>query len=154
MNNRAGSHNGPHGLSRFTLVYCGRATLSLRRNRPKRRDRRSANPEQHDALRSAEMLCAIIVKPGYLKVDLFNQQTAAETRDALGTIAAEARKRKSSQILISVHASRPIFKVEQYGLPDYFRELGEVSKCRIALTGDSDELRLSQQYSQVLGRRN
>ena len=44
------------------------------------------------------MLCAIIVEPGYLKVDLFNQQTAAETRDALGTIAAEARKRKSSQI--------------------------------------------------------
>src|SRR5437870_1578000 len=92
----------------------------------------SANPEQHDALRSAEMLCAIIVKPGYLKVDLFNQQTAAETRDALGTIAAEARKRKSSQILISVHASRPIFKVEQYGLPEYFKELGE-SKRRIAL---------------------
>ena len=153
MNIRAGSHNGPHGLSRCTLVYCGRATLSLRRNGPKRRDRRRANPEQHDALRSAEMLCAIIAEPGYLKVDLFNQQTAAETRDALGTIAAEARKRKSSQILISVHASRPIFKVEQYGLPEYFKELGE-SKCRIALTGDSDELRLSQQYIQVLARRN
>jgi hypothetical protein len=99
------------------------------------------------------MICGIIVEPGYLKVDLFNQQTAAETRDALRTIAAEARKRKSSQILISVHASRPIFKVEQYGLPEYFKELGE-SKCRIALTGDSDELRLSQQYIQVLARRN
>ena len=95
---RAGSHNGPHGLTRCTLVYCGRATLSIRRNGPKRRERRRANPEQHDALGSAEMLCAIIVEPGYLKVDLFNQQTAAETRDALGTIAAEARKRKSSQI--------------------------------------------------------
>lgn len=99
------------------------------------------------------MICGIIVEPGYLKVDLFNQQTAAETRDALRTIAAEARKRKSSQILISVHASRPIFKVEQYGLPEYFKEVGE-SKCRIALTGDSDELRLSQQYIQVLARRN
>ena len=26
---KAGSHNGPHGLPRCTLVYCGRATLSL-----------------------------------------------------------------------------------------------------------------------------
>jgi len=111
------------------------------------------NNTKHDALRSAEMLCAIIAEPGYLKVDLFNQQTAAETRDALGTIAAEARKRKSSQILISVHASRPIFKVEQYGLPEYFKKLGE-SKCRIALTGDSDEVRLSQQYIELLARRN
>jgi hypothetical protein len=100
------------------------------------------------------MLCEIIVEPGYLKVDLFNWQTAGETREALGAIAAEARKHKPSQILISVHSSRPIFKVEQNGLPDYFRALGEVSKCRIALTGDSDELRLSQQYIESFARRN
>ena len=95
------------------------------------------------------MLCEFTVEPGYLKVDLFNRQTAEEMRDALVAIAAEARKHKSSQILISVHASRPIFKVEQYGLPNSFRELG-----RIALTGDSDELRLSLQYVESLARRN
>jgi hypothetical protein len=95
------------------------------------------------------MLCEITVEAGYLKADLFNRQTAEETRDALGAIAAEARKHKCSQILISVHASRPIFKVEQYGLPDYFRELG-----RIALTGDSAELRISQQYIESLARQN
>ena len=99
------------------------------------------------------MLCEITVGPSYLKADLFNRQTDEEARDALAAIAAEARKHACSQILISVHASRPIFKVEQYGLPEYFKELGE-SKCRIALTGDSDELRLSQQYIQVLARRN
>jgi len=95
------------------------------------------------------MLCEITVEAGYLKVDLFNRQTAEETRDALAAIAAEARKHACSQILISVHASRPIFKVEQYGLPDYFRELG-----RIALTGDSAELRISQEYIESLARRN
>src|SRR6266849_4229368 len=95
------------------------------------------------------MLCEITVEAGYLKADLFNRQTAEETRDALAAIAAEARKHKCSQILISVHASRPIFKVEQYGLPDYFRELG-----RIALTGDSSELRISQQYIESLARQN
>ena len=100
------------------------------------------------------MLCEFTVEADYLKVDLFNRQTAGETRDALASIAAAARKHARSQILISVHASRPIFKVEQYGLPDYFRELGEISKCRIALTGDSDELRLSQQYIESLARRH
>jgi hypothetical protein len=99
------------------------------------------------------MLCAFIVDLGYLRVDLFNQQTAEETRDALAAIAAEARKHNSSQILISVHASRPMFKVEQHELSDYFRELGEGSKCRIALTGDSHEMRLSQQYIESLARR-
>jgi len=95
------------------------------------------------------MLCEITVEAGYLRVDLFNRQTAEETRDAFAAIAAEARKHACSQILISVHASRPIFKVEQYGLPDYFRELG-----RIALTGDSAELRISQQYIESLARQN
>ena len=95
------------------------------------------------------MLCEITVEAGYLRVDLFNRQTAEETRDALAAIAAEARKHACSQILISVHASRPIFKVEQYGLPDYFKELG-----RIALTGDSAELRISQQYIESLARRH
>ncbi|HYS50342.1 MAG TPA: hypothetical protein VEM33_00505 [Burkholderiales bacterium] len=100
------------------------------------------------------MLCEITVGPGYLKADLFNRQTAEEAREALAAIAAEARKHACSQILISVHASRPLFKVEQYGLPDYFKGLGEILKCRIALTGDSDELRLSQQYIELLARRN
>jgi len=100
------------------------------------------------------MLCEITVGPGYLKADLFNRQTAEEARDALAAIAAEARTHACSQILISVHASRPLFKVEQYGLPDYFGEPGEMLKYRIALTGDSDELRLSQQYIELLARRN
>ncbi len=100
------------------------------------------------------MLCAIIVDLDYLRVDLFNQQTAEETRDALAAIAAEARKHNSSQILISVRASRPMFKVEQHELSDYFRELGEGSKRRIALTGDSHEIRLSQQYIESVARRD
>ncbi|HEY6720358.1 MAG TPA: hypothetical protein VI363_01855 [Burkholderiales bacterium] len=100
------------------------------------------------------MLFEITVERGYLKADLFNRQTAEETRQALAAVAVEARKHGCSHILISVHASRPIFKVERYGLPDYFRELGEVPRCRIALTGDSPELRLSQQYVESLARRH
>ena len=115
-----------------------------------------ADPERNETpcLRCTEMLCEITVGPSYLKADLFNRQTAEEARDALATIAAEARKHACSQILISVHASRPLFKVEQYGLPDYFKGFGEILKYRIALTGDSEELRLSQQYVELLARRS
>jgi hypothetical protein len=100
------------------------------------------------------MLCEITVGPDYLKADLFNRNTAEETRDALAAITAEARKHRFSQILISVHASRPIFKLEQSGLLDFFKRLGGMSEYRIALAGDSQELRLSQQYVEAVARRN
>jgi hypothetical protein len=100
------------------------------------------------------MLCEITVGPGYLKADLFNRNTAEETRDALAAIMAEVRKHRYSQILIAVHASRPIFKLEQSGLLEFFRQLGDMSECRIALTGDSQELRLSQQYVEAVARRH
>lgn len=100
------------------------------------------------------MLCEITVGPDYLKADLFNRNTAEETRDALAAITAEARKHRFSQVLIAVHASRPIFKIEQSGLLDFFRQLGDMSECRIALTGDSQELRLSQQYVEAVARRH
>jgi hypothetical protein len=109
-------------------------------------------PNDTTALRCTEMLCEITVGPGYLKADLFNRQTVEETRDALVTITAEARKHKCSQILIAVHASRPIFKIEQSGVLDYFKELGD--RYRVALTADSNELRLAQQYIESVARRS
>jgi len=72
------------------------------------------------------MLCEITVERVYLKVDLFNRQTAEETRDALVAIAAEARK---ARVLADSHIGsclEAIFKVEQYGLPDYFKESAEL----------------------------
>jgi len=99
------------------------------------------------------MLCEIAVGPDYLRADLFNRKTVEETRDALAAITTEARKHGRSQILISVHSSIPIFRIEQSGLLDYFGEFGDMSKHRIALTGDSDELRLSLQYIESLARR-
>jgi hypothetical protein len=98
------------------------------------------------------MLCEITLEPGYLSVEIYNRQTDEETRDALAAISAAARKHNCFQILISIHASAPIFKVERSGLLAFFREFGDVSRCRIALTGDSEELRLSHQYIEVVAQ--
>jgi len=67
------------------------------------------------------MQCEITVEPGHLRADLFNPQTAEHARDALAAIAAEAGKHRCSKILLSVHTSRPFFKVEQYGLRSVWR---------------------------------
>jgi len=98
------------------------------------------------------MLCEITLEPGYLKADVFNRQTVEDMRVALAAIASAAREHQRSQILISVHASRPIFKVEQSGLLDFFKEIDEMSQCRIAMIGDSEELRLSQEYVESLAQ--
>jgi len=94
----------------------------------------------------------ITVEPDYLKADLFDRKTSEETREFLVAVAAEARKHKCPKILISVHTSRAIFKVEQYGILDYFRQLQEIPKHRIAMTGDSEEIRISQEYIESLAR--
>jgi hypothetical protein len=96
----------------------------------------------------------IRVGPDYLKADLFNRETTEETREFLAALAAEARKHRRCQILIGVHTSRSLFKVGEYGLLAYFKELEGVSEHRIALTGDSDELRLSHQYIESLARQH
>jgi hypothetical protein len=99
------------------------------------------------------MLCEITIEQGYLKAELFNRNTTEETRDALAAITAAARKQGCSRVLISVHASRPIFRIEQSGLLECFKAFGDMSRYRIALTGDSEELRLSQQYLEAVAQR-
>ena len=103
------------------------------------------------------MLCEITVDRDYLKAelfDMFTQHAAEETRNALAAVAAEARKRGCEQILISIHGSRPVFRVERSGLLECFKVFGEMSRYRIALTGDSEELRLSQQYVESIARQH
>jgi len=100
------------------------------------------------------MRCEIKVEPDYLKAELFDRNTPEETRDAFAAIAAAAREHGCPQILISVRASRPITQVEQSRFLESFRVFSGTPRHRIALTGDSDELRLSQQYVESVARRN
>ena len=134
-----------------------------------RRDRRGSGPgreEERDEARQMpndtarcgaphDMRYEITVAPDHLKADLFDRETAEETREFLDAVSAEARKHERLQVLISVHSSKAIFKVEQYGILDYFKELGGLpKKYRVALTGDSEVIRISQQYIESLARQH
>ena len=91
----------------------------------------------------------IILEPGYLRADLFFRRTAAETREFLDAVAAEGIKHQRWRILISVHASRPIFTVEKYGLSS-FLDLAERYAEKIALHADTIEIHIAHDYAAML----
>ena len=86
----------------------------------------------------------------HLRAELFGRQTAEETLEFVQALVAEARKSAEARILIWVRNSRPIFKLEQYKVPERFRQLASARGVRVALLADSDEVRASHQYLEVL----
>jgi len=88
----------------------------------------------------------------YLRADLYERQTADDTRRFLQAVTAEALRSEVDRVLISVHASRPIFRTQQLGLPAFFDTLESRPAHRIATLADSYEGRLAQQYVVTLAR--
>jgi hypothetical protein len=86
----------------------------------------------------------------HLRAELFGRQTVEDTLQFVEALAAEARRHTAFCILIWVRNSRPIFKFERYKLSDRFRQLAAQKRVRVALLADSDEVRASNQYLEVL----
>ena len=93
----------------------------------------------------------ITVESRYLRGDLYFRRTAAETREFLDAVSAESIRHQRWRILVSVHASRPIFTVEKYGLSS-FLDLAERYAEKIALHADAIELHIAHDYAAMLAR--
>jgi hypothetical protein len=91
----------------------------------------------------------INAEPGYLKAELFGRQTADETRRFLEALHAAALEHRRARILVCVRNSKPIFTVERYGISRYL-EIALNSAYKIALMGDTPELRIAHQYIAML----
>ena len=91
----------------------------------------------------------ISAEPGYLKAELFGRQTADETRKFLDALHAAALEHLRARILVCVRNSKPIFTVERYGISRYL-DIAFKSAYKIALMGDSPELRIAHQYIAML----
>ncbi len=98
------------------------------------------------------MLYKITIELSYLKADLFNRETVKETQEFFDIVADSALQHQRSKILISVHASNPLFAVERSGFLARFRNLSGDPAHKIALVGDTEELGFSHQYIEALGR--
>ena len=87
----------------------------------------------------------------YLKADLFGRETAEQTREFLGAVAAECIRLRRYHVLISVHESRPIFAVDKYGLSSFI-EVALKYSGKIAILADSPEIRIAHEYVVMLAR--
>src|SRR5262249_33889601 len=90
----------------------------------------------------------ITPRSGYLRATLSGRDTVDEMRSFMRALARECRAHDCSAVLIDVRASRPVFHVEPRGVFEDFKKLS----CRIALLGDTPELRLSNEYLALLAR--
>ena len=90
------------------------------------------------------MQLRIVQQTGYLRAELRGRETPEEMREALWTILAQCRRSGMSSVLISTHASRPLFKVEEFGLSAFLEEMSDT--CKVALVAENQELRASDEY--------
>ncbi len=82
---------------------------------------------------------------------MYFRRTAGETREFLDAVAAEGIKNQCWRILVSVHASRPIFTVEKYGISS-FLDLAVRYAEKIALHADAIEIHIAHDYIAFLAR--
>lgn len=91
----------------------------------------------------------------HLYAALAGRETAAQMREFLLAVQAACRTHACPKILMSVRASRPVFRPEEYGLAGekggYASEL-VTPACQVALLGDSAELNAAHEYIEVCAR--
>ena len=87
-----------------------------------------------------------------LRAELVGRESVDETQEFIRAVAAQAQKTRCPRILVWVRRSRPIFKVEQYRISEYFKQLAANPEVRVALLADSEEVRAAHEYIEVLAR--
>jgi len=87
-----------------------------------------------------------------LRAELVGRESVDETQEFIRAAGEEARKLRCPRILVWVRRSRPIFKVEQYRISEYFKQLAANPEVRVALLADSEEVRAAHEYIEVLAR--
>jgi hypothetical protein len=87
----------------------------------------------------------------YLLAALHGRQTGDEMREFLIAVHAACGEHRCPKILMSIRASRPVFKPEDYGISTYVNDL-VTPKCQVALVGDTSELNAAHEYIEVCAR--
>lgn len=145
---------GPSGpFFVFTILHFPSLSLGFRFSFSARK-RTSIFREKQQGRHPIGMLYKITIEPSFLKAELFNRQTMEETREFLRVVAVSAIKHGRPSVLISVRSSNPVFTVERSGFLAYFKKLTANPSHKIALVGDTEEIGISHQYVEFIGRQN
>ena len=89
---------------------------------------------------------------GVLRVEVRERETAEETRQLAESIFAEQARTGALGVLMVALESRPIFKVEQYGLSGILERVAAIPGLRVAVVADDPGLRAAHEYIEVLAR--
>src|SRR6266480_4263753 len=89
-----------------------------------------------------------------LRAELFGRETVEQTKAFFKAVVSATRETGCPCVLILVRSSKPIFQLERHGLIDYFRELSVTASRRVALLGDTRDLRLSHDYIELIARQH
>ena len=93
----------------------------------------------------------IVAGPKYVRADLYNRRTAEDTRKFLSALAAECTRLGCFNILVSVHASKPIFTLERYGFSSFI-QVALRNSAKVAALTDNAECRVAHEYAVMLAR--
>jgi hypothetical protein len=93
----------------------------------------------------------IELRGDHLLASLQGRETGEQMREFLVAVHAACGQHRCPRILMSIRASRPVFKPEDYGLSSYVNEL-VTDKCQIALVGDTHELNAAHEYIELCAR--
>jgi hypothetical protein len=92
-------------------------------------------------------LCA-----GYIKAEMIERDTAAETREFVAAILDALRSHRIFKVLISIRSSRPVFKVEEWNLSGTLEQVIGAPGLKVAFIADTKEIGMSQEYIALLGQ--
>lgn len=90
-------------------------------------------------------------RPGYLRAELWDRETAEQMREFLVAVSAACREHQCPKVVMVIRRSRPAFRPEDYGLTSYAAELVS-SACQVALVSDTDELHAAHEYIEMAAR--
>lgn len=91
-------------------------------------------------------------RAGYLKAEMAERDTAAETVEFVNAVIDALRTRGVFKLLISIRKSRPVFKVEEWRLSEALDKVMSIPGLKVAFISDTRELAMSQDYIALLGR--
>ncbi|HYD58688.1 MAG TPA: hypothetical protein VEB41_17420 [Burkholderiales bacterium] len=89
---------------------------------------------------------------GIVRVEIRNRESADETRAVAEATFAEIERSGARAALMRIRDSRPIFKVESYGLSGILERIAAYDGLRVAVVADDAELHAAHQYVEVLAR--
>ena len=93
-------------------------------------------------------------REGYLLAEMTDRETSEETAEFVRALVAGLAEHKANRLLISVHTSRPIYKVEGWGLSGAIEVIKAIEGFRVAFIADSQDMTMAQEYiALLLGQR-